>query len=248
MPTTVLCPGRRFAAAFTLIELLVVIAIISILAAILFPVFAQAREKARQSACLSNTRQIGMALMQYAQDYDETVVLNDNGPDWGVKPDSWVDLLVPYVKGEGIFVCPSSQDEEQDRVFFIGDRPRFTYAINNVYWWEAANAIFEKSTVRALAQIEDSAGTVFCGDSARDRTVGSSAHWGFQVTGDTFFPNTNPPSLGTSDRTQGLFVARHNGGLNFTYFDGHTKWMKLEQAAQKNSGTNRMRVFTPALD
>jgi prepilin-type N-terminal cleavage/methylation domain-containing protein len=66
-------PARRRLAAFTLIELLVVIAIIAILAAILFPVFAQARAKARQAACLSNTKQIGNALMMYAQDYDETL-------------------------------------------------------------------------------------------------------------------------------------------------------------------------------
>src|ERR1700716_4263053 len=81
---------------FTLIELLVVIAIIAILAAILFPVFAQAREKARQSTCLSNLKQIGLAIMTYAQDYDETLVMA-NYPD-GPNNILWMGLLDPYVK------------------------------------------------------------------------------------------------------------------------------------------------------
>jgi prepilin-type N-terminal cleavage/methylation domain-containing protein/prepilin-type processing-associated H-X9-DG protein len=94
---------------FTLIELLVVIAIIAILAAILFPVFAQAREKARQSTCLSNARQIALALTQYAQDYDETLVLRYIGPDPVTKKDrSWKDSLEPYLKSADIYRCPSN--------------------------------------------------------------------------------------------------------------------------------------------
>src|SRR5437773_5547224 len=103
--------------AFTLIELLVVIAIIAILAAILFPVFAQARAKARQAACLSNMKQLGTGLMMYAQDYDETLPLNDyigNGlaplPCWldpsaGV---SWCSGIYPYVSNAQVYVCPEA--------------------------------------------------------------------------------------------------------------------------------------------
>jgi prepilin-type N-terminal cleavage/methylation domain-containing protein/prepilin-type processing-associated H-X9-DG protein len=99
---------------FTLIELLVVIAIIAILAAILFPVFAQARDKARQASCLSNAKQISLAVMMYAQDYDETL------PPWWVpnpvptSPAGWGSIyywyanLLPYVKSHDIFRCPSA--------------------------------------------------------------------------------------------------------------------------------------------
>src|SRR5436309_3385247 len=97
--------------AFTLIEFLVVIAIIAILAAILFPVFAQAREKARQAACFSNCKQLCLAYQMYAQDYDETIVPGCNfnaGYDQKNDPRSWYDgLLEPYVKSLGVFHCPS---------------------------------------------------------------------------------------------------------------------------------------------
>src|SRR4028118_1417409 len=108
---------RRKNGAFTLIELLVVIAIIAILAAILFPVFAQAREKARQASCQSNLRQIGLALLQYNQDYDERFpqVYNYDGafgasvgsPEWwGV----WMVQTEPYAKNRDIYRCPSGRN------------------------------------------------------------------------------------------------------------------------------------------
>src|ERR1700742_3390756 len=89
--------------AFTLIELLVVIAIIAILSAILFPVFAKVREKARQTACLSNEKQLGLAYMQYVQDYDETYVFSQlfGGPGCG-----WAGHLYPYVKSAAVYTCP----------------------------------------------------------------------------------------------------------------------------------------------
>src|SRR6476469_4413094 len=111
--------SRRRNTAFTLIELLVVIAIIAILAAILFPVFAQAREKARAISCMSNTKQIGTAAMMYAQDYDETLVpagmryehqnvlcFNGNA-NYNSNPKAWVDWeipLLPYIKNTDIFI------------------------------------------------------------------------------------------------------------------------------------------------
>lgn len=107
----------RTSHAFTLIELLVVIAIISILAAILFPVFAQAREKARQTSCLSNLKQIGTAALMYCQDYEERTPRNWYG-DMGFEATTaqgdlperykWMDALQPYVRNTQIFTCPSA--------------------------------------------------------------------------------------------------------------------------------------------
>ena len=92
---------------FTLIELLVVIAIIAILAAILFPVFARAREKARQSTCLSNIKQISLGNLMYTQDYDEMTVIFSQGPSGG-NP-QWHYLIEPYLKNTNIFVCPTQK-------------------------------------------------------------------------------------------------------------------------------------------
>ncbi len=120
--------GSRRSTAFTLIELLVVIAIIAILAAILFPVFAKAREKARQITCVSNEKQIGLAFLQYMSDYDSTApfhrVVNNDADFWTARMLTWKDLVYPYIKNggysynngvpystqgqSGVFACPSN--------------------------------------------------------------------------------------------------------------------------------------------
>jgi prepilin-type N-terminal cleavage/methylation domain-containing protein/prepilin-type processing-associated H-X9-DG protein len=127
---------------FTLIELLVVIAIIAILAAILFPVFAQAREKARQTSCLSNTKQMGLGIMMYIQDYDETfppayyynAVTGGNLDATGIQ--HWSGFTQPYVKNAGIFVCPSDKVKGQTPTnagapgIFDNQVPRISYTAN----------------------------------------------------------------------------------------------------------------------
>ncbi|BCM92387.1 hypothetical protein IAD21_04266 [Abditibacteriota bacterium] len=118
--------------AFTLVELLVVIAIIAILAAMIFPTFARARENARRASCQSNLRQIGLGLIQYSQDYDEILV-----PDWfvtnpnqGLSTQSssvanarykWTDAIYPYVKSEQIFICPSATGDAATRWRYYGN-------------------------------------------------------------------------------------------------------------------------------
>jgi prepilin-type N-terminal cleavage/methylation domain-containing protein/prepilin-type processing-associated H-X9-DG protein len=108
--------NRRHGSAFTLIELLVVIAIIAILAAILFPVFAQARGKARQASCMSNMKQLGLAILQYNQDYDSTFVMGGTR-DWGAW---WPALVQPYVKTLEVFSCP---DGRMGGTFVTANRP-----------------------------------------------------------------------------------------------------------------------------
>jgi len=111
---------------FTLIEFLVFIAIIAILAAILFPVFAKVREKARQTACLSNLKQIGLAEMQYVQDNDETFI---GGIGYG---SGWVTRLQPYIKSTGVFTCP---DQSQYPLYSIPGVTmyRFSYIQNSYF-------------------------------------------------------------------------------------------------------------------
>ena len=102
--------SRRGKVAFTLIELLVVIAIIAVLAAILFPVFARARENARRTSCLSNMKQLGLAFIQYSQDYDEMIPRYQYGS--GGPPNTqhnWHDAIYPYVKSVQVYNCPSAR-------------------------------------------------------------------------------------------------------------------------------------------
>lgn len=129
---------------FTLIEVLVVIAIISILAAILFPVFARARENARRTSCLSNQKQIGIAVMQYLQDHDERYMHNHG---------RWVDAVQPYIKNRQVFRCPSLQEETTDftpALDSIEDRPLSDYSINGLFAHGTAQARFQNSAEQIM--------------------------------------------------------------------------------------------------
>ena len=205
---------------FTLIELLVVIAIIAILAAILFPVFAKAREKARTSSCSSNEKQIMIAVLQYAQDYDETFPFG-GATIAGGAGDRWHKVVEPYIKNAQVFVCPS--------------RPNFIrgYGCNwNISDWQSA---------KSLGSIVDASGTAYTLDtgSCSATVIGlPPASWVDYETTYTDWqwapPGSWTSSPGTRYTTNGgnelrRPVSRHNEGLNVAYVDGHVKWQKIEQ-------------------
>ncbi len=192
--------GKR---GFTLIELLVVIAIIAILAAILFPVFAKAREKARQTSCLSNMRQMGVGTMQYVQDHDERFPLWYTGPDWDW-PNTWRGRIMPYVKNQQVFHCPSHSD------FAYG-----TYGVN---------AWIGESGVYAEARVSQPASTFLYGENGdSDWVVEPCDPWATQL---------GTPGWGWVQ--PGWVAAAHNEGTNWTYCDGHSKWHKLEASHADN--------------
>jgi prepilin-type N-terminal cleavage/methylation domain-containing protein/prepilin-type processing-associated H-X9-DG protein len=140
---------------FTLIELLVVIAIIAILAAILFPVFAKAREKARQSSCLSNVKQLGLGCLQYAQDYDEVLPRHSNNA--GTYYYGWNRMIFPYVKNEQVFTCPS--------------RPTIKFTTTNTpcgYGYFAPNPPNPNLSAMPLAMVQAPSSCVMLADSPED--------------------------------------------------------------------------------
>jgi len=200
---------------FTLIELLVVIAIIAILAAILFPVFAQAREKARQIVCVSNVKGYGLAFLMYAQDYDEQMVSQVNG---GSDYTQFQYLTQPYVKNRQILICPDRNlfgcDKQIDPTGkCLGYAPNF-----GIYSYSDGTGIF-------LAPVANpGGGTLFPGRSLAAFAAPASTI----MLGDT---NDTPMYtlsfyFQTGDGTTSSAV-RHNGQYQFCFVDGHAKNMKM---------------------
>jgi len=196
---------------FTLIELLVVIAIIAILAAIIFPVFARAREKARQSSCSSNVKQICLACLMYTQDFDERNPLGWYSDGNGGCHAYRVDIR-PYVKNDQLFQCPS-----QDDVAGCQD-----YGINpNICNTKLANIQAPASVcmiAEAAAWPKTPPGNPGDPESWGPPTGG--AHWQTAWPGSGQFDGT-----GCGNCTRRPY-AIHNGGLNVGYCDGHVKWQK----------------------
>jgi prepilin-type N-terminal cleavage/methylation domain-containing protein/prepilin-type processing-associated H-X9-DG protein len=166
---------------FTLIELLVVIAIIAILAAILFPVFAQAREKARQISCLSNEKQIGLASVQYVQDYDETFPDGQPSAPGAYGGFGWAGQLYPYVKSLAVYVCPD--DTTTPNAFFAPYTSSYCFnedLVNNTYF---AKAI----TVNcAYSKLNSPSKTVVLCEAQGDATSIDDAYYPSGVDGEGF--------------------------------------------------------------
>ncbi|MBM3474665.1 MAG: DUF1559 domain-containing protein [Armatimonadetes bacterium] len=201
---------------FTLIELLVVIAIIAILAAILFPVFARAREKARQASCLSNTKQMGLALMMYVQDYDETYCGRMRGDQSGTTRVSWPVLIQPYVKNTQLFVCPS-QPAGQWTAFDqrnTANQFRCSYGYNlcalGAGGYGTADTVVPLAWVTAPAETAAIVDIMGCSCGVK----------GTNLANTTCFAPLNIRVQGGSPPEP----SRHNGGLNVIYADGHSKW------------------------
>lgn len=198
---------------FTLIELLVVIAIIAILAAILFPVFARARENARRASCQSNLKQIGLGFAQYIQDYDERYPNQSIGTPPGA-PYGWADALQPYMKSTQIYQCPSEK---------TGPNTDPTQSGYTDYWLNGLTSGQHQSTFEATAV------TILNFEStAKEGNAGS--------TGKEWYDRGVKPNT-----TWNLQTYRHLEGSNIGFADGHVKWLTPESimaGAATESTTN----------
>ncbi len=236
--------NKTYKLGFTLIELLVVIAIIAILAAILFPVFARARENARRSSCQSNLRQIGLGIMQYVQDYDEMYPLcNQDGPDvygngWGWFG-TWMYTTYPYVKSSQIYTCPSAikfSDPDDPTPFTemrapgAASGPRFTtlynYGANErvIPNWLSGDPAISMASIQSpslVPMIADCTGPV----TAQDKYRVINSNFG----GGSWLAAGGIHIINPSE-------ARHLGGSNIAYADGHVKF--------QNQGSMASSAFT----
>ncbi len=219
---------------FTLIELLVVIAIIAILAAILFPVFARARENARRTSCQSNLKQIGLGWMQYAQDYDELIVNYSSNGASGGNAVSWTAVLQPYLKSRQIFTCPSNSSNS------VG------YTMNA----ELARGAGNTSPTRSLAAIPDVVATPVFIDAvginypapAAFPDANQSLAFFVDFNNGVSYPRqmTDPANSlanwndGGTAPAGNVAAKRHLDTAVYAFADGHVKSMKAPAATPAN--------------
>lgn len=210
---------------FTLIELLVVIAIIAILAAILFPVFARARENARRAGCQSNMKQIGIGMMQYTQDYDEKLPYvwpqdSVSGGNFASNAILWADVILPYIKSTQVFICPSASHYNSPKPV-LPDRSamNFSYGAacgNNVTTY-AFNLESSKGAPTALASFSRVGETVLIAERLDNTDLDFN-----------FFTNDLEPRRYPS--------TSHFDGGNHLFVDGHVKWLTPEKINQTING------------
>ena len=211
---------------FTLIELLVVIAIIAILAAILFPVFQKVRENARRTACLSNTKQLGIAVTQYNQDYDELMPSITSGGG-GTKGENiqggWMYYnnfgtanlvfdptqgnIYTYTKSKGVYLCPDDS---------FGQAAGDSFAISSCV--ASLTRVNRVQPGKSLAAFSNPAGTMLFCEEASGGTAGS--------TNDGYFLNDQSAVIVAA--TGDNISLRHSGGCNVAFIDGHSKYYALD--------------------
>ena len=232
---------NRSRSAFTLIELLVVIAIIAILAAILFPVFAQAREKARQITCLSNLKQIGLSSMMYVQDYDEYFM---GSPYYG---QNWAEEIYPYVKSKGAFVCPDDSRKAvetwaPDQVSYVANfmilytgtdfsiplavpanEARLVAPANTVFLYEGTATYSTYEGPGNAANVTTYAPTAYNWTRLDDATAGLSKVG--DGSGNIYEPPVEVGRHGRLDAADSAGII-HAGWANFLAADGHAKFLK----------------------
>ena len=215
--------------AFTLIELLVVIAIIAILAAILFPVFAQVREKARQTSCSSNLKQLGLAVAQYVQDYDETFPIAQTNPDFGSYGNgspgywgSWMPEIYPYVKSTGVFVCPDTVNHYVVTYKQAALETR-SYGMNQWLIQGPSVPLAALNQPTGLPLLADCVDPLFY-EPSRIYNANESNYWGSSSP-------VNPA------------WARHKTASNICFADGHVKLMQNSRLGPDPSRASQANIY-----
>jgi len=249
----------RTGSAFTLIELLVVIAIIAILAAILFPVFAQAREKGRQTACLSNMKQLTLAGLQYAQDYDETLPsyqLDNSGAElpWGKY--YWMFQFEPYIKGfaanfdkprTGVYFCPSDpanlpQYLSGVRATQVLPQPAGSWGLTATTDTTGATALGYWCSYSINEHITDQeeggmrkGGAALSLWQAPAESFFLMEAFDSEIEGDELEEVYGVPVKDRGTTTKANGEGGHGNGMNIAYLDGHVKWSKLSYRNNNSS-------------